>query len=85
MVFLFMLQPNLIIPSYVFLIEVWLVKILFQNRISIKSYRGKTFRGWPRLPPPPRSGKVKFIYVYLENTQILTQYLSQLRVTPVTV
>ena len=38
MVFLFMVQPNLIIPSYVFLIEAWLVKILFQNRISIKSY-----------------------------------------------
>ena len=38
MVFLFMVQPNLIIPTYVFLIEVWLVKILL--RISIKSYRG---------------------------------------------
>ena len=53
MVFLFMVQPNLIIPSCVFLFEVWLVKILFQNRISIKSYRGKTFRGWARLLPPP--------------------------------
>ena len=53
MVFLFMMQPNLIIPSYVFLIEVWLVKILFQNRTSIKSYRGKTFSWWARLPPPP--------------------------------
>ena len=52
MVFLFMVQPNLIIPSYVFLIEVWLVKILFQNRISIKSYRGKPLGGGLDSPPP---------------------------------
>ena len=35
---------------YLFLIEVCLAKILFQNLISIKSYRGKSF-GRPARPP----------------------------------
>ena len=37
------LIPNLIMPPYVFLIDVWLAKISFLNLIFIKSYRGKTF------------------------------------------
>ena len=35
---------------YVFLIEDWLAKISFQNLISIKSYRGKTFGGVGSTP-----------------------------------
>ena len=48
---------NLIMPFYVFLIEVWLAKISFLNLISIKSYRVKTFGG--SAPLSLRPGKVK--------------------------
>ena len=61
MVFLFMVQPNLIIPTYVFLIEVWLVKILFQNRISIKSYRGNP-------PPPPLDQERLSLFMHIYRT-----------------
>ena len=57
-------------PCYVFLIEVWLAKISFQNFISIKRYREKTFGGVGSTPLPIRSGRANFRFLPSNPSQI---------------
>ena len=55
-------------PTYVFSIEVWLAKISFQNLISIKSYRGKTFGGVCSTPLDQEGLKILEIPLPYENS-----------------
>ena len=47
---------NFIMPPYLVIIKVTLVKILFSKLMPIQSYEGKTLRGSTNPPPPPPLG-----------------------------